>query len=165
MPSNPRKPQRDTPFAWTLSRWLWRHEPPWTSGHLTLYLNQRGLDVRRNAVISWVSGRSIPHADRQAEILDFLGISPQQYIATYEELGESVPLWLHRMAAPAPRPKPYTRQEQPQDEWEAMIAATVEGMRAAGIADSAIAQVVEHIRQKQRDERPLQRHLISEHTN
>lgn len=46
-----------------------------------------------------------------------------------------------------------------------MIAATVEGMRAAGIADSAIAQVVEHIRQKQRDERPLQRHLISEHTN
>lgn len=163
MPRGYRGSIEQRPFSLVVNRWMWRHEPPWTSGQLRNYLAQRGLSVPKTSLLNWTMGRTEPPIEQQAEILDALGEPLASLIDAYRELGLPAPLLLTRpLGAPAPKQRGRTL-EPPQDEWETMIDITTQAMRASGISEEAIAQVVAHIRQKQRDERPLQRHLIAEH--
>ncbi len=161
--------QRSTPLARVLIGYMWdvrRHGHPLSVPELA-----RRLDMSRQTLYNVLYKAVTPGFDRVLELLARLDIPLETLVDAYRTDGLDVPRLLRREDEPPVEPVPATpapRRYQPpaaaRDEWDALIDATTETLRASGIPEEAIQQAVERIRQKQRGDATLQRQRIAEHT-
>lgn len=157
--------RRETPFQLVLRDFMWNQrspsQPPLTVGQLAIRLG-----VSRVNVSNWITGRVQPDTNRIFTVLAQLGIPLQRFADAYRELGLTVPPLLEEdLTDQGPTPRAYTTPAAPlQDEWQEMIDRTAAAMREQGLDAATIAAVIEHVRDRQANRRPYQRHIAAEHS-
>lgn len=142
MPNISRERKDLTPFAALLDNWLWQNHT--TAGQLAIKL---GLSY--NSVWYWLKHGVIPRMDTLVKLAEVTGIPLG---AIYESLNIPIP----SVAEPQP-----SLNELLAAEWEKMIADVVAVMRADGVGEPAIQQVVAHIRDRQFGTH-RERHVLAE---
>ncbi len=168
-----------TAFQQLLLDYMWSQRPPLTNAQLGLRLG-----VNKGTIQHWIRYGHIPRPEMLGRMSDRLGIP----LATlYQAAGYPVPTMIVPAQTPmqtqqqpaqqtpqsqsqqsrddTPAPRVYQPPAKlPADAWDTMIAHTVDAMRASGLSSEAIQAVVDHMRATLAGERPLQRHIIAEHT-
>jgi hypothetical protein len=137
-----------TDFALYLQDYMWSKRPPLTPGQLAYKVG-----FSPQTISGWLNGGRIPPPAHLAVIAEKL----------------SIPLHDLYVAAgiPIPEPPPAPRDHDPLPvvdmaaQWERVIADVVAVLRADGVAEPAIQQVVAHIRDRQFGT-DRERHVLAE---
>ena len=141
-----------SPLGRLLLEYMWTRRPfPLSASQLAYKVG-----ASKQAVNAWINGGSMPHPRKLAEISRVTGIP-------LADLYDAADIPIPEVASPreAPTVSGPTLDELVAQEWEKMIADVVAVMRADGMGEPAIQQVVAHIRDRQYGTH-RERHVLAE---